>query len=188
MHDPQVRQPFVRRIYLVPTYDPANPRESAALSILGDVLGEGIASRLAQALQLDQKVAIDTGAYYTASRRDQTEFSVYGVPVPEQDLAAVEAAIDAVLRQLAADGPTDEEMARVKRLNRAALIFAQDDVSSQARLYGSSLAAGWSVADVQGWPAVIEAVTAEEVRLAASKYLVPERSVTGWLMGAKESE
>ncbi len=187
MRDPRVRQPFVRRIYLVPSYDPSNPREAAALSILGDVLGDGITSRLARALQLDQKVAIDTGSYYSPARRDRTDFSIYGVPAQGQDLATVEAAMDAVLAELAAEGPTGEELARIKRLNRAARIFAQDSMSSQARRYGGALAIGQTVADVQNWPAVMEAVTAEDVRRAASKYLVPEHSVTGWLMVAKEA-
>jgi zinc protease len=188
MHDPQVRQSFVKRQYLVPTYDPSKPRESAALNILGDILGDGITSRLAQALLLDQKVAIDSGAYYSSGQRDQTNFTVYGVPAPGKDLETIETAIDAVLADFIAEGPTEEEMARVKRLNRAALIFAQDEASSQARRYGGALAAGWTVADVQNWPAVLEAVTAEEVRQAAEQYLVPERSVTGWLMGTKETE
>ncbi|HUS53222.1 MAG TPA: pitrilysin family protein [Thermohalobaculum sp.] len=188
MHDAQVRQPYVMRNYLVPTFDPSNPRESAALSILSDILGDGITSRLAQALQLEQKVAIDSGSYYTPGRRDQTNFSVYGVPAPGQDLAIVEAAIDAVLVEMATNGPTEEELARVKRLNRAALIFAQDELASQARLYGAALASGGAVADVQNWPAVIEAVTAEDVRLAAEKYLVLEHSVTGWLVRTKETQ
>ncbi|MEE8455656.1 MAG: pitrilysin family protein [Limibaculum sp.] len=187
MRDPRVRQPFVQRFYLVPSYDPSNPREAAALSILSDVLGDGITSRLAQALQLDQKVAIDTGSYYSPARRDRASFSIYGVPTPDQDLATVEAAMDAVLAELVADGPTGEELARVKRLNRAARIFAQDSMSSQARRYGGALAVGQTVADVQNWPAVMEAVTAEEVRRVAEKYLVPEHSVTGWLMVAKEA-
>ena len=187
MRDPRVRQPFVQRLYLVPSYDPSNPREAAALSILSDVLGDGITSRLAQALQLDQKVAIDTGSYYSPGRRDQAGFSLYGVPAPGQDLATVEAAMDAVLAQLTAEGPTGEELARVKRLNRAARIFAQDSMSSQARRYGGALAAGQTVADVQNWPVVMEAVTAEDVRRVAEKYLVPETSVTGWLMVAKEA-
>jgi len=171
----------------VPSYDPSNPREAAALSILSDVLGDGITSRLAQALQLDQKVAIDSGSHYSPARRDRASFGIYGVPAPGQDLATVEAAIDAVLAELAADGPTEEELARVKRLNRAARIFAQDSLPSQARLYGGALAIGQTVADVRNWPAVMEAVTAEEVRRAAEKYLIPEHSVTGWLMRAKEA-
>ncbi len=187
MRDARVRQPFVRRIYLVPSYDPSNPRESAALSILSDVLGNGITSRFAQALQLDQKVAIDSGSYYSPARRDQADFSIYGVPAPGEDLATVEAALDAALAELAANGPTEEELSRIKRLSRAARIFAQDSMSSQAGLYGGALAIGQTVADVQNWPAVVEAVTAEEVRQVAEKYLVPERSVTGWLMGAEEA-
>jgi len=187
MRDPRVRQPFVRRIYLVPSYDPSNPREAAALSILSDVLGDGITSRLARALQLDQRVAIDTGSHYSPARRDRADFSIYGVPAPGQDLATVEAAMDAVLAELIGDGPTGEELARIKRLNRAARIFAQDSMASQARRYGGALAIGQTVADVRNWPAVMEAVTAEEVRRAAEKYLVPEHSVTGWLMVAKEA-
>ena len=187
MFDDRVRQSFIRRIYLVPAYDSENPRASAALSILSDILGDGITSRLAQALQLDLKIGIDTGSYYSPARRDQGDFSIYGVPAPGQDFAAIEAAMDAVLAELVADGPTEEELTRVKRLNRAARIFAQDDLSSQARLYGRTLAVGATVADVQNWPEVIDAVTAEEVRQAAEKYLVPEHSVTGWLMRTKEA-
>jgi len=187
MRDARVRQPFVKRTYLVPTYQSSNPREAAALSILGDVLGDGITSRLAAALQIDQKVAIDTGAYYAHSRRDPGGFTIYGVPAQAQDLATVEAAMDAVLAQLVADGPTEEELARIKRLNRAAYIFAQDSVASQARLYGAALAIGRTVDEVQDWPAVMESVTAEEVRQVAEKYLVIESSVTGWLMRTEEA-
>ncbi len=181
MRDPQVRQPYVLRTYLADSYDPANPREAAALDILAEVLGNGITSRLARTIQLERKIAIDTGAYYSPVRRDMGEFTVYGVPAPGQDLATVEAAIDEVLAGIIETGPTEEELSRIKRLSRASRIFAQDDVSAQAQRYGSALAVGRTVADVRNWPEAVQSVTAEDVRAAAAKFLVPERSVTGWL-------
>ena len=50
-----------------------------------------------------------------------------------------------------------------------------------ARQYGAALAMGFSVEDVQNWPAVVEAVTVDDVRQAAAEYLRPETSVTGRL-------
>ncbi len=187
MRDARVRQPYVLRSYLVPAYDPANPREAAALDVLSEILGSGLTSRLARTIQLDRKIAIDTGAYYSAFRRDAGDFTVYGVPAPGQDLATVEAAIDEVLAGLIESGPTEEELARVKRLSRAALIFGQDSIASQAQLYGSALAVGRTVQDVQNWPEVLQSVTAGDVRAAARRFLVPERSVTGWLESAGEA-
>ena len=48
MHDARVRQPYVIRFYLAPNYDPANPRESAAVELLSNLIGSGITSRLAR--------------------------------------------------------------------------------------------------------------------------------------------
>lgn len=186
MHDARVRQPFVMRVYLAPAYDPRNPGEAAALSLLNDILGSGITSRLAKALQLDSKVAIDSGAFYSPMARDATKFGLYGVQAPGHDLAAVEAAMDAVLAEMTATGPTEEELARIKRQKRANLIYSQDDAFGTARRYGAALAAGYTIADVQNWPDVLQSVSAEDIRAVAAKHLVIERSVTGWLMGAKE--
>ncbi len=186
MHDARVRQPYVIRDYMVPSYDPENPREAAAMTLLSDILGDGITSRLARSMQIERKVAIDSGAFYTAMRRDTSVFGVYGVPAPGQDLATIEAEVDAVLAEMMTSGPTEQELARVKRLQRAALIFSEDDAFGTARRYGAALAAGYTIEDVQGWLGALQSVTVEDVRMVATKYLVLERSVTGWLMGAKE--
>jgi len=184
MKDARVRQPYVMRSYLAPAYDQDNPRQSAALSVLAEVLGQGVTSRLSQSLELDQKVAVDTGAWYSDTARDMTTFSVYAVPAQGVTLDTVEAAMDAEIARLAADGPTQEELDLVKRKARADLVYAQDSQSKLARIYGSALAVGLTVEDVKNWPDVLDAVTAEDVRQAAATVLVPEHSVTGWLQGS----
>ena len=184
MTDPRVGQDYVSRSYLVPAYDPENPGASAALDMLAAVLGNGIASRLSQSLQVEQGIAIHTGAWYSPQSRDATTFSVWGVPAEGRTLAEVEAAIDAELARIAETGPTEEELARAKRVAKANLTFVQDSQSALARQYGAALAMGFGVEDVQRWPEVVEAVTVEDVREAAATYIRPETSVTGRLMRA----
>ena len=181
MHDDRVRQPYVMRQYLVPTYSSDNPREAAALSLLSDILTDGLTSRFSQALQINQKVAIGTGGWYSPQSRDATVFSIYAVPAQGQTLADAEAAMDAEIAKFVEEGPTEEELVRVKRVARAAEVFQQDNQSSLARLYGAALSAGFSVEDVQGWRDVVDSISAEEVRAAAENHLKIERSVTGWL-------
>ncbi|HSF93507.1 MAG TPA: pitrilysin family protein [Thermohalobaculum sp.] len=186
MRDARVRQPYMVRDYLAVPYGPDTARESAALSVLSSILGDGVTSRLSRALELEQKVAIGSGSYYTRNRRDVAEFSLHAVPAPGHDLAEVEAAIDAVLAEMIASGPTEEELARIKRLTRAGWIYGQDNVFGAARAYGAGVAIGLEIEDIRAWPEHVEAVTAEDVRAVAEKYLVPERSVTGYLLGTGE--
>jgi zinc protease len=51
-----------------------------------------------------------------------------------------------------------------------------------ANMYGSALATGATVQDLQEWPDRIGKVTAEEVRAAAVRYLQPSISTTGYLL------
>ncbi|MEM8793205.1 MAG: pitrilysin family protein [Pseudomonadota bacterium] len=185
MTDPRVRQPYVMRYYLVPTYEPEKPERSAALYLLSQVLGSGIASRFSAQLQLEEKTALSTGSFYSPVDRDATSFGIYAIPTPGTDLATVEASLDAVLAEVAANGPTEEELERIKRKLRADRIYAQDSIRSQANLYGNALAVGISVEEVQNWPDVIEAITPEDVR-AATALLDLDASVTGYLEREEE--
>ena len=71
---------------------------------------------------------------------------------------------------------------------RAQEIFARDSAHGRAYEYGQGLATGLSVQDVNDWPAILEAVTAEDVMAAARAVLRPEGSVTGWLLPAEAAE
>lgn len=181
MEDERVRQPFVVRSYLVPTLGSGDAETAAALTVLAEVLGDGVTSRFAEKLERTDKTAIGTGAYYSASRRDAAEFTVYGVPTQGTDLETVESGLEAVLAEIAADGPTEDELARIKRKDHASRIYAQDNAGGLARHYGRLLSIGLDLEQIDAWPEKIQAVTAEDVRRVAAELLVEERSVTGWL-------
>ena len=186
MEDPRVRQDYFMRSYLVPAYDPEDPKASAALMLFSSILGDGIASRLSQNLQIDQKIAIGTGAWYSPRARDITSMSLYGVPAPGHTLAEIEAALDAQIAELTETGPTQEELDRIKRVLRSQRIFAQDSVTSQARRYGAALAMGFDLEDIQSWPEIVESVTIDDVK-AAGAQLDLDASVSGTLRRGGES-
>ncbi len=167
---------------------PRTPEQSAAIDMLAAILGNGVASRLSQSLEIGQGIAVDTGAWYSPQARDDTTLTVYGAPAQGRSLDEVETAIDAELAKIVETGPTEDELARAKRVARSAYIFAQDSQSSLARQYGSALAMGFGVDDVQNWPEVLDSVTVDDVRQAAAQYLIPETSVTGRLMRSKPAD
>lgn len=182
LRDGRVSLPSFSKNWVVPSYKSARPGEAEALDLLSEVLGGGIRSRIYQDLVVRDGVASSAGAYYEGTNVDPTTFSVYGAPQGEHSLEEVEKAVDAEIARVAASGVTAEELAKAKNRYVRSMIFAGDSASGMANIYGSTLATGGTVEDVQKWPERIEAVTPAQVRDAARTYLSAERSVAGYLL------
>jgi zinc protease len=182
LSDPRVENPGVRRYYLVPSATTAASGESPALDVLAQLMGGGSNSYLYRALVIDRPLAISAGANYQGTALDDTQFTISASPKPGVEFAAVEQAIDAVIAEVAQNAVRAEDLERVKTQLIAEAIYAQDNQASLARWYGAALTTGLSVDDVRSWPDRIRAVTAEQVRAAAQKWLDKNRSVTGYLI------
>jgi zinc protease len=109
------------------------------------------------------------------------------VPAPGVELQTVEDGIDAVMVELAENGPTAAELDRAKTLIRASEIYGQDSQQGLARQYGAGLTNGLTIERIQNWPNVLLGVTAEDVQHAAQEQLRIEASVTGWLLSKAET-
>ncbi len=157
------------------------PGVAELLDLLAEILGGGVRSRLYQDLIVKQGIAAAAGAYYQGTSLDPSRFTVYGSPLGGAKLADVEKATDAEIARILKDGVSNEELEKAKKRFLRSLIFARDDQSGMARLYGSTLATGGTVQDIKAWPDRIKAITADQIQ-AAAKYLDPERSVTGYLL------
>lgn len=184
MSDPRVRQPYTIREYLVPSRRTGGDETAAALTMLAEVAGGGVTSRLSKALQLEDRIAINTGAYYSGSSYDEGSFGLYGVPAEGVPLGEIEAAIDETMATLAKEGPTKAELERARTVIRAGEIYAQDSQQGLARRYGAGLTTGLTIERIESWTDTLAAVTAEDV-MAAAKLLRPEAAVTGRLTGAE---
>jgi zinc protease len=183
--DARVRNPYVIRTYLSEPRRPGDQAQAAALSVLAEVLGGGITSVLARELRVEEDFALDVGAFYGDTALDASTFGIYVTPNPGVSLDEAEARLDAALERFLEEGPDPEQLERIKTQLRAAEIYAQDNLHGRARRVGVALTSGLTVEDVRGWPAALEAVTAEDV-LAAARTLRLEASVTGWLLGIGE--
>ncbi len=183
--DARAAQPYMVRSYLAPARRPGDQDEAAALTLLAGLLGAGITSEFAQALELGpEATALGADAGHDATSLDPGSFSVSLVPRDGVAPEAAEAALDAVLARVLAEGPDPVALARLKARVRARDIKALDDPFSRADDVGGALTAGLTLADVEAWPARLQAVTAEEITAVAAKVLRPEASVTAWLLPA----
>jgi len=182
LSDPRVEQPGWRRYYLVPSASTAAVDESPALDVLAQLMGGGANSYLYRALVVDRPLAISTSASYQGTSLDPSQFAISATPKPGVEFSQMEQVIEQVIADAAKNTARAEDLERVKTQLIAEAIYAQDNQATLARWYGGALTTGLSIDDIRSWPERIRAVTAEQVREAAQKWLDKKRSVTGYLI------
>lgn len=182
LRDARVGQPYLVRSYLAPAREPGAQQQAAALEVLAELLGgTGLTSVLGRELELGAGIAVRTGSFYDATSYDASAFGIFVVPAAGVSLPEAEAALDDVLATFLDTGVEPEALERVKIRVRAQEIYDRDSAMGQAMRYGRALTAGLGVADVAGWPAALQAVTAEDVMAVARAVLGRRQSVTGYL-------
>ncbi|MFT7106619.1 MAG: zinc protease [Yoonia sp.] len=185
--DQRVSQPYLTRSYLAPERDPGAQSEAAALVYLADLLGgSSFTSVLGQALQFDTRTAIYTNASYDGSNLDSGTFSFIVAPSDGVSLSEAEGAMDAAIAAFM-DAPIDAaRMESIRTQLRASEVYAKDNVEGLARRYGAALTQSLTVADVQAWPDILQAVTEDDIKAAAAKVFNRDQSVTGWVVASQE--
>ena len=179
--DDRVAQPYVIRTYLAPERDSGDQETAAALTLLADILGGSSATSVfGRELELENRKAVYTSAFYNGTNYDDAMFGFVIVPTPDLTLEQAETEIDAVIAQFIEDGVDPDQLERVKTQIRASQIYANDNVSGLARRYGRALTSGLRVEDVQAWPDILQAVTEEDIIEAAKMIFARDNAVTGW--------
>ncbi len=184
--DEKVEQPSWQRHYLAPSCRTAKPGEWEALEVLGHLLGGGQTSFLYRRLVMEEKLAVSVWAYYHGTALDQSRFIVMITPAPGVALETLDKAFDRALTDFLKDGVDEAALERSKTRLVADATYARDSQSDLARWYGSSLAIGQSLREVEEWPMKIDAVDAEAVMAAARRWLERKPTVTGHLLPLEE--
>ncbi len=181
--DPRVSQPYVMRTYMAPERDAGNQKDSAALTMLAEILGgSSQTSVLGRKLTFDTKTALYVSAFYDGTAYDDTTFGLVIVPAEGVMLGEAEAALDAAIAEFLEKGVDPAQFARIKFQITAGLIYGKDSTESLARSYGEALTTGLTVDDVKAWPDVLRSVTEADVIAAARKVFDRNKAVTGYMM------
>ncbi|WP_412068163.1 M16 family metallopeptidase [Rubrivirga sp. IMCC43871] len=157
---------------------PAGLDETAdALDVLVQVLGAGKSGRLYRAMT-DAGLATSSSAYFPRLR-DPGLFIAYATLAPDVTHETAEAALGAALRKVAADGVTDEELARARRQVVADEAFGRDGPYAVVSQLNEAIAVGdWTL--FAEYRDRIEAVSAADVQAAAVAVLDDDRRTVAW--------
>jgi zinc protease len=185
--DQRVRQPSLSKSAIVRSYRTARPGEAEAMEILAQIAGSSPNGRFYKSLVTDQGLAVGAGCFYSGSALGDGRFGIYASPRPGVPLERLEAAMAEVADRIAQGGVTADELARARTRLIADSVYSQDSQASMARMYGSSLTCGASIADIQEWPARIAAVTLADLNAAAPRAFDFSRAVTGELVREERS-
>jgi len=169
------------RVYLVPSYNTAEPGEAEALDLLSEILGGSSTSRIYRKLVIEAELATSASAWYRGAARDYARFGFSGIPRDNHTAEEVEAAIDEIIEEITLNGITETELERARNSLVKTMIFERDSQTTMARLYGTVLSLGGSLADIDEWPQRIANVTVDDVNRVIEKYLTKQRSVTSFL-------
>lgn len=156
--------------------------EIYALDVLSEALDGDASARLQRNLVRGREVASHVSARYSSAQRITTLFQFSAVPRDGTSLEQLEKAILAEIDELKRVPPTANELERIKTQVVADSIFERDSMQHQAIIIGSleSVGLDWRLNDA--YAANIKAVTSEQVRLVAEKYLRPESLTVAHLL------
>ncbi|MGH7545375.1 MAG: M16 family metallopeptidase, partial [Gemmatimonadota bacterium] len=137
----RVPQARVIKVWNVPEWGSA---DHTYLDLVTDALASGKTSRFYKRLVYDDQIATDVVAFIRTGEIGSQVY-LWGTARPDADLAQVEKALDAELARFLREGPTAEELRRVKTQYRAGFIRGieriggfggKSDVLAQYEVYG----------------------------------------------------
>ena len=157
--------------------------DSYPLQVISTILSTGKTSRLYQRLQEKDESVTMAGASYDEST-DATLFLIRAEIKPGHTLAEVEQSIFDEIEKLKSTPLPDDELNKARQLIEARFILGNEELSNQGILLGL-----FETIDryeyLSDYLDRIKAVTAEEIQMAAKKYLHEDNRTVGHLITVK---
>ncbi len=158
-------------------------REYAAMKVLNTILGGGMASRYFLNIRNKESLAYVAQSYFPTRMLGGAVVAVVGT-TPEKT-ARVRELVLAEAAKIVAEGVSSEEIDRAKAYLVGSFAMDRETGVARAQYLSWFELIGVGYRYEVDYPAQILAVTADEVKAVAAKYLVPDRVVTA-ITGPKQ--
>ena len=169
------QMPYLVMGYHAPVLHDANADwEPYALQMLVGVLDGNGSARLNKELVRNQQIASSINADYDSTGRGPGMFFLSGTPSEGRSAAELESALRIEIERLIDAGVTEKELRRVRAQVVSGHVFQLDSMFYQAMQIGQLESVGLSYRDLDTIIKKLQAVTAEQVREVAIKYLIDD--------------
>lgn len=143
-----------------------------AFMLINAILGDGMSSRLFQAIREERGLAYDIGSYFS-SYSDTGNFVVSGGIDPSQTEAALRAIVSE-LNALCETPVPAAELARIKAYMRGSILLSMEGTHQVASWLGGQESLRSNILDIDHMIALIEAVSAQDIQRVAQICFAPQ--------------
>jgi zinc protease len=155
--------------------------EPYALAVLAGVLDAGQSSRLSQRLVRSQELAASASASYDLYARYENLFLLDATPAAGRKVTQLEQALYKEIKALRTELVRPSELERVKAQVVASEVYGQDSLMTQASNLGALETVGLGWKTLARYVERIKAVTPDQVREVARKYLINDHKTVAVL-------
>lgn len=176
---PLAKQPFWEQGFLAPSYGTKDGRQYVeALTLLDYILGADKTGILYRDLVEGKKLASGVSTGYSGGVIGPAVFSVSVTPVEGASLDEIAKIASADIEKLTTSEISEADLTLAKDAMTAWRTYQLEGLRSMAFALGSMLAEGRSVDDYLEFEKKIRAVTAADIKAAATYVFTPQNSVT----------
>ena len=168
--DSHATLPAVIRVYRIP---PAADGDTPALDLLNSILGQGESSRLNVIVVRRDTAAFNASSFSVNERRGPGSLLVLGIANRGVTAARLDSLLSDQIEAIRSGGVTADELTRAKNQYRAGVIQSRETTFGIAEGLNYYNLLFPSVSDMNTDPQRYMAVTAEDIKRVASKYLDP---------------
>ncbi len=148
--------------------------QAYALEVLAHVLDGGDSARLSRELVRGEQLAASAGAGYDLLARHDSLLTLQAIPAQGRSIKELEAALREQIKRLHETLVSEKELARIKAQVTAGKVYELDSIFYQAMQIGMLETVGLDWREADRYVERINAVTPEQIRQVALRFLRDE--------------